>query len=283
MSSPADRLGLPAAVGRGRARWMSQAVTAARGQVVRACDARHPLAALLAGVAGWEVAGRTLHYSFLPPFSNVLRAAVGLIASGQILGYLAISLVSLAVGYGLAVVGGVLLGLLMGRYRWVEVVVDPYLGAFLAAPKLIFVPVLYALFGIGRGTQFAVVFLNAFFVIVVSTVTAIRQADVSTIEMARAFGTSERQLFSKVLLPGALPLTMVGLRLGMGRAVKGMISGEMFIALSGLGALLRKYGGRFDSERVFAILLVIIVVALACSAAVRAVERRVIVWLEPGL
>jgi NitT/TauT family transport system permease protein len=257
-------------------RLMSQTVTDAQGQVVRISDARHTLLALLVGVAAWEVAGRALHYSFLPPFSNVLRAALELIASGQILGYLGASLVSLMVGYGLAVSSGVLLGLLMGRYRWVEYIFEMYINAFLAAPKIVFIPILYALFGVGRGTQVAVVFLSAFFIIVINTMGGIRNVDVSYVEMARAFGASERQLFWKVLLPGALPLTMAGLRLGVGRAVKGMIKGEMFIALFGLGALLRKYGGRFDSERVFAILLVVISVALICTFAVRIIERRVI-------
>lgn len=250
--------------------------------IVRIGEARHALFALLVGVAAWEVAGRVLHYSFLPPFSNVLRAALELIASGQILGYLGASLVSLMIGYGLAVSGGVLLGLLMGRYRWVEYVIEPYLIAFLAAPKIVFIPILYAFFGVGRGVQVAVVFLGAFFIIVVNTMGGIHNVDVGYVEMARAFGASERQLFWKVLLPGALPLTMAGLRLGMGRAVKGMIRGEMFIALFGLGALLRKYGGRFDSERVFAILLVVIGVALICSFAVQTVERRIIAWTEVG-
>jgi NitT/TauT family transport system permease protein len=258
-------------------RLMSQTVTDAQGQVVRISDARHTLLALLVGVAAWEVAGRALHYSFLPPFSNVLRAALELIASGQILGYLGASLVSLMVGYGLAVSSGVLLGLLMGRYRWVEYIFEMYINAFLAAPKIVFIPILYALFGVGRGTQVAVVFLSAFFIIVINTMGGIRNVDVSYVEMARAFGASERQLFWKVLLPGALPLTMAGLRLGMVRGVKGMIKGEMFIAVFGLGALLRKYGSRFDSERVFAILLVVISVALICTFAVRTIERRVIV------
>ena len=278
MISPRERPGssLPPRHDRGGA--ISQDVTRLRAQVVRISQARHALLALLVGVAAWELAGRTLRYSFLPPFSAVLRAALDLIASGQILGYLAASLVSLVIGYGLAVLSGVMLGLLMGRYRVVEYVVEPYVNTFLSAPKLVFIPILYSLFGSGRGTQVAVVFLSAFFVIVINTMHGLRNVDGSLVEMACAFGASERQLFWKVLLPGALPLTMAGLRLGVGRAVKGMIRGEMFITLFGLGALLRKYGGRFDSERVFAILLVVIGVALICTSAVRTVERRITAW-----
>jgi NitT/TauT family transport system permease protein len=282
MISPRERRGLPPSPSRSEGELMVQAVAAAQGRLAPISEARHALFALLAGVAAWEVAGRALRYNFLPPFSNVVRGALELIASGQILGYLAASLLSLMVGYGLAVAGGVMLGLLMGRYRWVEHVFEMYINAFLAAPKIVFVPILYALFGVGRGTQVAVVFLSAFFIIVVNTMNGIRSVSGSYVEMARAFGASERQLFWKVLLPSALPLTMAGLRLGVGRAVKGMIKGEMFIALFGLGALLRKYGSRFDSESVLAILLVVIGVGLICTFAVRMIERRIIAWTEQG-
>jgi ABC-type nitrate/sulfonate/bicarbonate transport system permease component len=282
MISSHEYLDSPSTPSHSEGRLMSQTAADKQRWVARIGNARHALFSLLAGIAAWEVAGRALHYSFLPPFSNVLRAALDLITSGQILGYLAASLVSLIVGYGLAASGGVMLGLLMGRYRWVEYIFEVYINAFLAAPKIVFVPILYALFGLGRGTQVALVFISAFFIIVINTRGGIRNVDPSYVEMARAFGASERQLFWKVLLPGALPLTMAGLRLGMGRAVKGMIRGEMFIALIGLGALLRKYGNLFDSERVFAILLVVIGVALICSFAVQTVERRITAWTESG-
>lgn len=243
----------------------------------------HPgLVALLAGAAAWEAVGRWAHLRFLPPLSNVLLSAGDLIATGQILGYLASSLAGLFAGYSLAVIFGVTLGLLMGRYRKVEYLLDPYLYGFLAAPKIAFLPVLYGLFGVGRGVQVAIVFLSAVFIIIVNTMSAIRTVDASHIEMARAFGARELSLFWKVLLPGALPLTMAGLRLGMGRAVKGMINGEMFIAVFGLGGLLRLYGGRFDAEKVFAILLIVITVALLCAFVVQAVERRLTSWTGAG-
>lgn len=258
------------------ARLAPHSASARAGQ--RIVATRSTIFPLVVGVLAWEIAGRSLQYNFLPPFSNVLRASAYLIASGQILGYLAASLVGLAAGYGLAVLCGVTLGLLMGRYRKIEYVLDPYINAFLAAPKIVFVPVLFSLFGVSRAVQIAIVFLSAFFIIVINTISAIRSVDATYVEMARSFGASERQLFWKVFLPGSLPLTMAGLRLGMGRAVKGMINGEMFIALFGLGALLRTYGNRFDAEKVFAILLVVIAVALVCSSMVQAIERRVTQW-----
>ena len=244
--------------------------------------ARSTLFALTIGIVTWEIVGRAWQISFLPPFSNVLGAAAGLIASGQILGNLAGSLLGLFLGYALATIFGVGMGVLMGRYRKIEHLFDIYINAFLAAPKIALIPVLFALFGVSRSVQVAVVFLSAFFIIVINTTSAIRSVDATFIEMARSFGAREHQLFWRVLIPGALPLTLAGLRIGMGRAVKGMINGEMFIAVFGLGGLLRTYGSRFDAEKVFAILLVVIVVALACSAFVEAVEQRLTHWMEPN-
>lgn len=240
------------------------------------------IAALFFGAAVWEIAAREMQFSFLPPFSDILRATATMILDGQVLSYLAASLVSLFSGYALAVVSGVTIGLLMGRYRKIEYLLDLYLNGFLATPKLVFVPLFYALFGVNRNVQIAVVFISAVFIIILTTMNALRTVDANYLEMARAFGAREPQLFWKILIPGALPLTMAGLRLGMGRAVKGMINGEMFIAIFGLGGLLRTYGSRFDAEKVFAVLLIVISVALICDFLVQLIERRLTYWLEAG-
>jgi NitT/TauT family transport system permease protein len=98
--------------------------------------------------------------------------------------------------------------------------------------------------------------------------------------MARVFGATERQVLTRILLPGALPLIMAGVRIGMGRGVRAMIMGDMLIAVVGMGALLRRYGARFDAASVFGLLLVIVGVALACTRAIRSVERRMTRWTE---
>jgi NitT/TauT family transport system permease protein len=239
----------------------------------------YALAVVLALVA-WEILGRVLHFPFLPPFSRVLAASWDLTLDGKILANLAASLTSLAIGYALAVVLGVSTGALMGRSRDVEYLLDPYVNVFLASPSLIYVPVLFALFGVSRASQVAIVFIYAFFIIVVNTMTGIRAVDGALVEMARSFGASERQLFWQVILPAAMPTTMAGLRMGMARAVKGMINGEMFIALIGLGALLRTYGGRFHVEKVLGILIYIVIVALVGAGAVQVIDRRVTHWCD---
>lgn len=236
------------------------------------------LAPLIAGLVVWEAAGWLAGFRFLPPFSRVLLATVNLTVSGQLITPLLGSLLSLVTGYGAAVVLGLFLGVVMGRCRTLEFLLSPYLHAFVAAPKIALVPILFALFGLSRVIQVAVVFLSAFFVIVLNTMRGVQTVDPAHAEMALAFGATERQLLWRVLLPGALPLTLAGLRLAIGHAIRAMVAAEMFVTLSGLGALLRSFGGRFDAERVFAVLLVVIGVAFACSYVLDLVDRRLTSW-----
>lgn len=239
---------------------------------------RPTLIALLGGALAWELAGRLIHFSFLPPLSDVLAATWRMTLSGEIPSNLGASLFALAVGFGFAVAVGIPLGLLVGRYRTVEYLVDPYLNALLATPSLLYVPILFGIFGTSRITQVLLVFLYSIVVIIINTASGLRGVDVTYVEMARSFGASERQLFAHVLLPGTLPMLSAGLRLGMGRAVRGMINGEMLIVLVGLGALLRKYGSRFDAASVFGILIVVVGVALCCMAVLQFLDRRVNRW-----
>lgn len=236
--------------------------------------------ALVAGIVLWEVAGQLLHFSFLPPFSAAINATWRMTVSGEIPRNIVASLTSLFVGYALAVIVGVPLGLLMGRYRKVDYVLDPFLTILLAAPSILFVPILFSLFGTSRWTQVALVFVYVLIIVTINARSGIKTVDTSHVEMALSFGANERQIFRQIILPGALPLVMAGLRMGMGRGVRGMINGEMLIVLVGLGALLRQYGSRFDAASVYGLLLVVISVALVCTSVVQWVERRVTRWAD---
>jgi NitT/TauT family transport system permease protein len=205
----------------------------------------------------------------------VLAALWQLTLDGEILGSLAPSLVSLLIGYSLAAGLGLALGALMARHPALDRLLDPYVSAMLAAPNLVFVPVLAALLGVGRSTQVAVVFLYAFFLVMSTTASGFRMVDGALIDMARSFGAVDRQLFWKVLVPGSASMVFAGLRIGMVRAVKGMVSGEMLVAMSGLGALARVYGSRFDAERALGILVVVTLVALVGAGLIQALEHRV--------
>jgi len=240
-----------------------------------------PAIALAGGAILWEVAGQIWNISFFPPFSAVLARLGELTAEGKIVENLVGSLTNLAIGYGIAVVFGVGLGMLMGAYRKVEMALDVYVYAMLTAPSLVFAPIFFAVFGFRQiqPTILAIIILYSIWIIVVNTTSAIRTVPVALVEMGRSYCATERQLFFKIILPAALPLIFAGLRLGMGRAVKGMINGEMFIIAVGLGGVVISAGRRFDAAGVLAVLLVIIIVAMLAVKVVQIIDARMTGWL----
>ncbi len=243
-----------------------------------ASNAGPEFVALFIGVAAWEVAGRALQFMFFPPLSQVLVAWWELFQQGKIVANLAASLTALAIGFGIALVTGIGCGTLMGRYRKVEYFLDPFLDMKMATPSMALLPVFFVLFGISDLTRVAIVWVYSWSIITVNTIAGIRSCTPSLLEMASSFGARERDLIWKILLPSALPLIMAGVRLGIARAVKGMINGEMFIALVGLGALIRIYGSAFAVDKLLALLLTIVAVAVIASAMVQWLDRRITFW-----
>jgi NitT/TauT family transport system permease protein len=226
----------------------------------------------------WEITGRLMDSSLIPPLSRIGAAWWKLLSSGKLLSSLGLSLTTLAIGFGLAVLFGIVLGLLMGRFRAVEHFFDIYVNALMSAPMTAFVPVLILWFGLGVESRIAVVFLFAVFVIIVNTMTGVKQVDTVLVEMARSFGAREREIFFKIMLPAALPAIMAGLRLGMGRAVKGMVTGEMLLTLTGIGAMIMQYGSAFATDALFAVILTILALALLSMKAVHWLDRRMTGW-----
>jgi NitT/TauT family transport system permease protein len=226
----------------------------------------------------WEVAGRTLDSVLIPPLSKVGSAWLRLLASGKLLDNLIMSLGTLAAGFFLALIVGILLGVLMGRFREVEHFFDLYINGLMAAPATAFVPVLILWFGLGVESRIAVVFLFSFFVIVINTLTGVKQVDRTFVEMARSFGAREIDVFFKIILPAAMPAIMAGVRLGMGRAVKGMVTAEMLLTLTGIGALVMQYGSAFATDALFAVILTILMIAMITMKLVQLVDRRLTGW-----
>lgn len=234
---------------------------------------------LAAGAVAWELIGHLADVPFFPPLSTVLVRLADMTASGLIVSSLGDSLVNLALGFAISLVVGLTLGIAMGRFRKVEAALGVYVYALLTAPSLVFAPIFFSLLGEGRGSIVAVVVMYAMFVIVINTASALQSVPAHLVEMARSYGANERQVLLRVMLPAAAPMIMAGVRLGVGRAVTGMINGEMFIAVVGLGRVVTQAGGRFDGAAVLAVLLVIIAVALGAVALVQAVDARITRWV----
>ena len=234
--------------------------------------------ALVLGAGVWEGLGRLHLTPMLPPVTGVLGALVQMITSGDLQKNLSQSLLSLALGFGAAVLVGVVLGVAMGYDRRVEAFFDMYVNAFVAAPSAAFVPLMVVFFGLGQGPVAVTVFLFSCFVIVVNTATGVKQVDRSVLDMARAFCAPRDVVFRRILVPGALPMLMAGLRLGAGRAIKGLVVGEALISLVGLGGALQLYGGAFQVKAVYALILVLVVMSLASTWVLGRLERRLFPW-----
>ena len=237
------------------------------------------IASLAGGAILWEVGARIWDVRFLPPLSEVIVRLGELTADGLILTSLWGSLINLTIGFGISLVFGIGIGLLMGAYRKVEMALDWWVYGLDTAPGLVFAPIFFAIFGLGPEPIIAVIVMYAIFTIIVNTVAAIRTVPAPLVEMGRSYCASDRQLFFRIILPAATPLIMAGVRIGMGKAVKGMINGEMFIAAVGLGAVIISAGRRFDSAAILAVLLVTIIVATISVKAVQLVDARLTSWL----
>ena len=235
--------------------------------------------ALAVGILAWELVGRLLSLRYLPPFSAVIARLVEMLVDGDLLRLAVTSLTNLVIGFAIAVVFGVAIGALMGASRRVEAMLDIWVYALLTAPSIVFAPIFFTLFGLGRESIIAVIVMYSIFVIIIDTMAGVHAVSDDLREMARSFGASRPRMVWRVLLPGAMPLVFAGLRLGAGRAVKGMVNGEMFIAIVGIGGALVRSGQLFDADSVLAIMLFLIVIAFGVVWLVTALERRTLRWM----
>jgi NitT/TauT family transport system permease protein len=214
--------------------------------------------------------------------SRIVAAAVEMFADGSIWGHLRVSATEFFSGFALAIVVGVPLGILMGWYSRVNAVLEPFVSALYATPRIALLPLVVIWFGIGLASKVAIVFLGAIFPILVNTITGVRTIDADFIKVARSFGASDRQMFATVALPSSVPMLLTGLRLGLGHALVGIVVGEMYGATQGLGYLIAVAGARFQTDKVMVGIILIAGLGVALTELLRAIERRFERWRPSG-
>jgi NitT/TauT family transport system permease protein len=232
------------------------------------------LTAVFIGALLWEGLGWLRFTEFLPPLSTVMSSLGPMMATGELQQNLFLSLTALAEGLGAAIVLGIFVGTAMGLSWRVKVILDPYVNAFLAAPSAAFVPLMVVFFGLGRGPVAATIFIFSCFVIIVNTETGVRQVSREILDMAHSFCAGRWLVFKRILVPGALPIIMSGLRQGAGRSIKGLVVGEALISLSGMGGALQTYGGSFQVAPVYALILILVGISLLMTSGLRYLERK---------
>jgi ABC-type nitrate/sulfonate/bicarbonate transport system permease component len=229
----------------------------------------------------WEIACRTfIKPLFLPPPSAIAMAFVETIESGELLRQLSQTLLVLAAGFGLAIVTGMALGILMGTVRFVGKLFDPYVNAFYAMPTVALVPLVVIWLGLDFEAKVFLTFIVGVFPIVINAQAGVQNIPAAYIETARAFACSRRQMFFKVILPAAIPFFVAGLRLGLGRALVGVVVAEMFTALSGLGYMVTFYGNTFKTALLFVPIITLALLSIAITELIRWAERRISPWVD---
>jgi NitT/TauT family transport system permease protein len=233
------------------------------------------LASLLVWAVLWEIVGRLDLVFLLPPLSDVLAAAATLVQTPTWQAATLVTARSFAAGLGLAILVGVPLGVAMGRIEPLDRLLGMWVDLFVSAPLTALVPVLMILFGFGDTTVIITVFLFAVWIIALDTRAGVRHVPASLVEMGACYGASPRQMLTKIILKAALPEILAGIRLGVIRAVKGVVIGQLLVAIVGYGELFELYSRGFAMTSFWALTLILFAMAMLLSALVEAAEKRV--------
>ena len=230
------------------------------------------LASLLVWAVVWEICGRSGASLVIPPLSNIFARIVEIVPTPSFMNALLITGRSFLLGNAIAIAVGVPLGIFMGRSLLADRMLLPWVNMYLSAPLSALVPVIMVLFGLGEKTIVLTVVLFAIWIIVLDARAGVKGISPSLVEMARSFGASPWQAFSRIYVWAALPEILSGVRLGLIRAVKGVVIGQLLVSIVGFGSLFELYSSRFLMEHFWALLFVLFIFAF--------VLNEILVWLE---
>jgi len=235
---------------------------------------------VFAGIALWEIAGRSASKAFMVPFSETLVRLWQLVVSGNFLTQLFDSAKLFLAGFILALIVGMPLGMLLARIRTLRIGVEPYIMILYATPMVALIPFILSMMGFGFAPKLLVVFLFAVFPVLYNTVEGARSIKPELIEVAKSFRSSEWALWREVMLPYTLPYTMTGVRQAIGRALVGMIAAEFFLSATGLGQLIMSASQNFDTGGVFASILIIGLLGIGLTRLGLAIEQHFARWRQ---
>jgi NitT/TauT family transport system permease protein len=237
---------------------------------------------IVAGLVLWEILTRLLleNELLIPPPSSVLRALMKLAASGQLNKHLSATLFEFTCGFGTACFVGILLGYLMGRYKWFDDVMDPWIATLYSVPVIAFVPFIIIWFGIGLFSKVIVVFKITAVAIMLNTAAGIKNIDPTFLELSKSLRLNPWETTFKVRLPAAMPYIITGMRLGVGRALLGVIVAELMAANAGLGYMLRDASETWDSPKLFVTVVLLAALGMGSFTLIKKGEQKLAPWRE---
>jgi len=243
------------------------------------------LAATLSVAGGlllWELVSRLViaNALFLAAPSEIAVAIWRLGASGQLWHHIGISAAEFALGYVVASILGIALGVAMASSATMKQALQPWVSGLYATPTIALAPLFILWFGIGIWSKVIVVISLVLFPVTINTEAGLRTTSERLIEMLKSFGATQRQIFLKVSLPSALPFILAGLKLGIGRGLIGVVVAELFGSRAGLGRLISQSADAFNMPELFAGVVILAVAGIVMTAGFGRLEQRLVPWTK---
>ncbi len=228
----------------------------------------------------WDLVGRDCKSSplFVSAPSKITAAALKMIGTGEIWENLLVSGQEFLIGFVLAIGLAIPFGLLLGWYRTFNYIFEPFVSALNATPRVALTPLLIIWLGIGIWSKVALVFLGGVFPIIINTQSGVRSLDETLLRAARSFGANDRQIFRTIALPASVPFILAGIRVGLGRALVGIVVGELVGATAGIGLMMANAAAMFQTDRLFVGLFIITVFGVVLTNLANRLEHRFDAW-----
>ena len=229
----------------------------------------------------WELVGNTLQLinpMFMSAPSLVMKAAVQLFTSGEIWNDLYVSGIEFFWGYGLSIIFAIPFGIAIGWYKKFAYICDPFVNAMNATPRVALLPLVIIWLGIGILSKVGIIFLGAVFPLLINTRDGVKTTPANLLTAARSFGASEWQIFRSVVLPSTVPFILTGLRLAVGRALIGVMVGELYAATAGIGFMITVAGATFQTDKVFVGVLIFAITGMILTDVIDRIEHRFDKW-----
>ncbi|MFQ5910485.1 MAG: ABC transporter permease, partial [Thermoplasmata archaeon] len=236
------------------------------------------LVSLASFVIVWELSSPLINPLLFTWPSQILAAFARAVSTGELQRNFLVSLTEMTFGFVLALVVGIPIGVLMGRSRIVEYVLDPFVTLLYSTPRVSFLPLLVLWFGLGLMSKATLVFLGAMIPILVTTLSAVRNVDGILVDVGRSFGATRVQLLYKVILPASLPSIVAGLRLAVGRSLILTVVAELFASSAGLGFMLINAAALYQIDKVFVAVAVLAAMGVGLTESFKFLARRVAPW-----
>jgi sulfonate transport system permease protein len=263
-------------IGEDRAR--AQKVAAGRRRRRQLQEIAIRLGSLAVVLTLWQVFGAKVDPVLFTTPSAIAAAAVTMIGSGELWNYLAPSLVVLLLGLSTAAVVGIAIGLLLARFWVLDVALGVYITFLYSTPTVALVPLIVLWAGFETTAKVIILFLFAFFPMAINTYQGVKNVDPRLIEVGRAFRCSEGQLWINIVLPGALPFIVTGLRLAVGRGLIGMVLADLYTAISGIGYLIVRTASTYQVDKMFVPIVTLGILGVTLTALLRVLEIKVAPW-----